>query len=76
MTFCEIYNQEKEKAGARPMEFLRRVAVAAIVSIDTAYQWGVGLRIPSNSAAALVASELGIDAAELFPRINERRAKQ
>lgn len=73
MTFTEIYNQEKEKAGARPMEFLRRIAVAAIVSVDTVYQWGVDLRIPSNSAAALVARELGIDAAELFPRLKERR---
>lgn len=75
MTFCEIYNQEKEKAGARPMEFLKRVAFAAYVTVDTAYQWGVGMRSPSKAAAFLVANELGIDAGTLFPKIHERRAQ-
>jgi hypothetical protein len=42
MTFQQLYNIEKAKAGGRPSEFLQRVAVAAIVSTDTVYQWALG----------------------------------
>lgn len=73
MTFEQLYEQAKGDTGARPMDFLRRVAVAAIVSIETAYQWGVGLRIPSHAAAALVAKELGTPAEELFPRLRKKQ---
>ena len=73
MTFTELYEEEKNKVGgARPMEWLQRVAVAAIVSVETAYQWGVGSRTPHKPAAALVARELGISAEELFPNIKNR----
>ena len=69
MTFQEIYNQEKQKAGgSMPTAFLAEIAEAAMVSSDTAYQWATGHRNPSRAAAHLVANHLGIPADELFPR--------
>lgn len=69
MTFNEIYKEEMAKNnGARPLEWLQRIAVAAIVSTDTVYSWVTGWRNPSKSAAALVSRELGIPSEELFPK--------
>lgn len=69
MTFKEIYNQEKEKAGgSMPIAFIAEISVAALVSCDTVYQWATGHRNPSRAAAHLVANHLGIPADELFPR--------
>lgn len=69
MTFTEIYENEKAKAGgSRPTEWLQGVAVAAIVSTETVYQWVRSWRNPSKSAAYLVAKHLGIPAEELFPK--------
>ena len=69
MTFTEIYNTEKAKAGgSRPTEWLKAMAVAAIVSTDAVYSWATGWRRPSKAAAFLVARELGIPAEELFPK--------
>lgn len=68
MTFTEIYNEEKAKCGGeRPADFLKRIAVAAIVSTETVYSWATGWRNPSKAAASLVARELGAEASELFP---------
>lgn len=69
MTFQDIYNNEKEKAGgSKPTAFLNRIAVASICSVDAVYQWATGWRSPSRAAAELVSRELGIPAAELFPK--------
>lgn len=69
MTFTEIYNMEKAKAGGdRPRAWLQMVAVAAIVSTETVYSWATGWRNPSKAAAALVAKKLRIPADELFPK--------
>ncbi len=69
MTFEEIYEKEKEKAGgSRPIEWMQGVAVAAIVSTETVYHWGLGWRTPSKSAACLVAKHLDIPAEQLFPK--------
>lgn len=74
MTFAELYKQEKNKAnGARPMEFLERVAVAAIVSVEAVYSWATGWRNPNKAAAEMVARELGIPSAELFPNLKKAR---
>lgn len=68
MTFTEIYQNEKQKAGgSKPTAFLNRVAVAAICSVEAVYQWATGWRNPSAAAAELVSRELGIPASELFP---------
>lgn len=68
MTFQEYYIKEKEAVGgSMPTAFLQRIATAAIVSTDTAYQWATGWRNPSNAAAELVSRELGIPVDELFP---------
>lgn len=68
MTFQRIYELEKMKVdGARPKEFLERVAVAAIVSTESVYSWALGWRRPNKAAAKLVADLLGMDADELFP---------
>lgn len=76
MTFKQIYELERMKtAGARPMEFLERMAVAAIVSIEAVYQWGMGWRNPNKAAAKLVADELGTTAEELFPN-NQKPLQQ
>lgn len=55
------------------MEWLQRVAVAAIVSTDTVYQWALGWRNPNKAAAKMTADELGFDMDELFPNIKNRR---
>ena len=69
MTFTELYNVEKAKAGGnRPNEWLQRIALAAIVSTETVYSWATGWRIPNKAAAELVSRELGIPAIDLFPR--------
>ena len=74
MTFQEYYIKEKEAVGgSMPTAFLQRIATAAIVSTDTAYQWATGWRNPSNAAAELVSRELGIPVDELFP--NSRTSK-
>ena len=68
MTFQRLYELEKLKVnGARPIAFLERVAVAAIVSTESVYSWALGWRRPNKAAAKLVADLLGIDADELFP---------
>lgn len=76
MNFQEIYNQEKAKAGGRPMEWLQRIAVAAIVSTDTVYSWATGWRKPNKAAAELVSRELGVPTAELFPNLNKKGNQQ
>ena len=69
MTFTELYNVEKAKAGGnRPNEWLQRIALAAIVSTETVYSWATGWRSPNKAAAELVSRELGIPALDLFPR--------
>ena len=69
MTFTELYNEEKAKAGGnRPNEWLQRIALAAIVSTETVYSWATGWRSPNKAAAELVSRELGIPALDLFPR--------
>ena len=74
MTFEELYQQEKEKAGGeRPVAFLQRIAVATVSSVDAVYQWALGWRNPNGSAAELASRELGIPAEELFP--NSRTSK-
>lgn len=74
MNFQELYQQEKEKCGgAKPTAFLHRVAVATVSSVDAVYNWALGLRNPSSSAAELASRELGIPAEELFP--NSRTSK-
>lgn len=74
MTFTQLYNEEKQKNGGnRPLEWLQRVAVAAIVSTDTVYQWALGWRNPNKAAAKMTADELGFDMDELFPNIKNRR---
>lgn len=76
MTFQRIYELEKMKtAGSRPQAFLERVAVAAIVSTDTVYQWALGWRQPNKAAAKLVADLLGTTAEELFPN-NQKPLQQ
>ena len=43
MTFQQLYEMEKAKnGGSRPLEFLQRVAVAAIVSTEAVYSWATG----------------------------------
>lgn len=73
MTFQQLYAIEKLKAGGRPSEFLQRVAVAAIVSTDTVYQWALGWRNPGKAAAKMAADELGMDVDTLFPNIKTQR---
>lgn len=68
MTFTELYQEEMKKAGEMPKEWLQRVAVAAIVSVDTVYSWATGWRNPNRAAAELASRELGIPADELFPK--------
>lgn len=68
MTFTELYQEEMKKAGGMPKEWLQRVAVAAIVSVDTVYSWATGWRNPNRAAAELASRELGILADELFPK--------
>lgn len=58
------------------MEWLQRVAVAAIVSVDAVYSWATGWRNPNKAAAKMVADELGTTVEELFPNINKKGAKQ
>lgn len=72
MTFTQLYEIEKQKAGGRPLEWLQRVAVAAIVSADTVYQWALGWRNPNKAAAKMTADELGTTVEELFPNINKK----
>lgn len=75
MDFEQFYKIELEKnGGSRPIEWLKRVAVAAIVSTDTVYSWATGWRKPNKAAAELVSRELGIPSAELFPNINKKGA--
>lgn len=75
MTFQQLYQIEKEaNGGKRPIVWLQGVAVNAIVSTETAYQWGVGHRTPQKAAAKMVADFLGIPAEELFP--NTKTARQ
>lgn len=60
MNFEKIYKNELENnGGARPIEWLQRVALAAIVSTDTVYSWATGWRNPNKAAAELVSRELG-----------------
>ena len=74
MTFIQLYNIEKEKNGGnRPLEWLQRVAVAAIVSTDTVYQWALGWRNPNKAAAKMAADELGMDVETLFPNLKTSR---
>ena len=74
MTFQEIYQEEKKKCGgAKPTEFLNRIAVATVSSVDAVYQWALGFRNPSAGAAELASRELGIPSEELFP--NSRVSK-
>lgn len=74
MTFIQLYNIEKEKnGGTRPLEWLQRVAVAAIVSTDTVYQWALGWRNPNKAAAKMAADELGMDVDQLFPNLKTTR---
>ena len=74
MTFIQLYNIEKEKNGGnRPLEWLQRVAVAAIVSTDTVYQWALGWRNPNKAAAKMAADELGMDVDQLFPNLKTTR---
>lgn len=73
MNFEQLYKLELEKnGGSRPIEWLQRVALAAIVSTDTVYSWATGWRKPNKAAAELVSRELGIPAAELFPNLNKK----
>lgn len=76
MNFQEIYKQEKNKVDGRPMEWLQRIAVAAIVSTDTVYSWATGWRKPNKAAAELVSRELGVPVAELFPNLNKKGNNQ
>jgi hypothetical protein len=72
MTFQQLYEMEKAKnGGSRPLEFLQRVAVAAIVSTDAVYSWATGWRNPNKAAAKLVADELGMDVETLFPNTSK-----
>ena len=74
MTFQRLYEIEKLKAdGARPLAWLQGVAVAAIVSTDTVYQWALGWRKPNAAAAKLVADHLGMDVDTLFPNLKKAR---
>ena len=74
MTFQEIYQEEKKKCGgAKPTEFLNRIAVATVSSVDAVYQWALGWRNPSAGAAELASREIGIPSEELFP--NSRVSK-
>ena len=72
MTFQQLYEMEKAKTGgSRPLEFLQRVAVAAIVSTEAVYSWATGWRNPNKAAAKLVADELGMDVETLFPNTSK-----
>lgn len=72
MTFQQLYEMEKAKnGGSLPLEFLQRVAVAAIVSTDAVYSWATGWRNPNKAAAKLVADELGMDVETLFPNTSK-----
>lgn len=72
MTFQQMYENEKMKTnGARPLEWLQGVAVAAIVSVETVYQWGVGCRTPQRAAAKMAADYLGTDPETLFPNLKK-----
>lgn len=74
MNFKQLYEEEKTKNGGnRPLEWLQRVAVAAIVSTDTVYQWALGWRNPNKAAAKMAADELGMDMDELFPNLKTAR---
>lgn len=74
MTFQQLYELEKNKCGgSRPQDWLQRVAVAAIVSTDTVYQWALGWRNPNKAAAKMAADELGMDMDELFPNLKTAR---
>ena len=74
MTFQQLYELEKNKCGgSRPQEWLQRVAVAAIVSVDTVYQWALGWRNPNKAAAKMAADELGMDVETLFPNLKTSR---
>ena len=74
MTFQEIYQEEKKKCGgAKPTDFLNRIAVATVSSVDAVYQWALGWRNPSAGAAELASREIGIPSEELFP--NSRVSK-
>lgn len=75
MTFTELYQEELKKANGMPMEWMQRVAVAAIVSTDTVYSWATGWRNPSRAAAELASRELGIPADELFPKKSKGEKK-
>lgn len=74
MTFIDIYNEEKAKAGGvRPMDWLQAIALTALVSTDTVYSWATGWRFPSRAAASLIATKLDIPADELFPKRKETK---
>ena len=74
MNFQQLYEAEKMKCGgSRPQEWLQRVAVAAIVSTDTVYQWALGWRNPNKAAAKMAADELGMDVETLFPNLKTSR---
>ena len=47
------------------------MAVAAIVSTDTVYQWALGWRNPNKAAAKMAADELGMDVETLFPQLTK-----
>lgn len=73
MTFQRLYELEKMKTnGARPLEWLQGVAVAAIVSTDTVYQWALGWRRPNRAAAKMAADHLGMDVDDLFPDLTKK----
>lgn len=57
-----------EAGGNRPLAWMQEVAVAAVISTDSIYQYGMGFRHPSGAVATLIAQYLGIPAAELFPK--------
>lgn len=72
MNFQQLYESEKMKCGgSRPQEWLHRVAVASIVSVDTVYQWALGWRNPNKAAAKMAADELGMDVETLFPQLSK-----
>lgn len=77
MTFQELYNREKEAVGgAMPTAFIQRIAVATVCSFNAVYQWAIGTRNPSKSAAELASRELGIPAEELFPNSGVANARK
>lgn len=73
MTFTEHYAARCGAKGERPMEWLQEIAVVTGMTVDAAYQWGIGCRTPNPAAQRFIAEALGESIEELFPNTKKTR---